>query len=100
METMIRGKERAEQCVEQAGHADEALGRITEAVEGINELNSHIAVAAEQQKGIIESINSSIQSIGHIAVVNAESLSRCVSSSDNLVTQAGELHAKVTRFRV
>ncbi len=100
METMIRGKERAEQCVEQAGQADEALERITEAVEGINELNSHIAVAAEQQKGIIESINSSIQSIGHIAVVNAESLSRCVSSSDNLVTQAGELHAKVTRFRV
>ncbi len=100
METMIRGKERAEQCVEQAKRADEALVRITEAVNGINELNSQIAVAAEQQKGVIESINSSIQSIGDIAAANAESLSRCVASSNNLVTQAGELHAKVTRFRV
>ncbi len=100
METMIRGKERAEQCVEQAERADEALARITEAVNGINELNSRIAVAAEQQKGVIESINSNIQSIGNIAAVNAESLSQCVASSDNLVTQAGELHSKVTRFRV
>jgi len=100
METMFRGKERAEQCVEQAERADEALERITEAVEGINELNGQIAIAAEQQKGVIESINSNIQSIGNIAAINAESLSRCVASSDNLVSQAGELHTKVTRFRV
>ena len=100
METMGRGKERAEQCVEQAERADEALARIAEAVDGINELNSQIAIAAEQQKGVIESINASIHSIGSIAAANAESLSHCVASSDNLVTQAGELHAKVNRFRI
>ncbi len=100
MKTMTRGRERAEQCVEQAIHAGEALEVIAEAVKGINDLNSQIAIAAEQQNGVMESINSNIQSIGNIAVSNAESLSECVVSSDHLVTQAGELHAKMSRFRV
>ncbi len=100
MKTMTRSKERAEQCVDQAIHAGEALELIAEAVKGINDLNSRIAVAAEQQNGVMESINSSIQSIGSIAVSNAESLSECVVSSDHLVTQAGELHAKMSRFRI
>ncbi len=100
MKSMTRGKERAGQCVKQAIHAGEALELITEAVKGINDLNSQIAIAAEQQNGVMESINFSIQSIGSIAVSNAESLSECVVSSNHLVTQAGELHAKMSRFRV
>ncbi len=100
MKTMTRGRERAEQCVEQAIHAGDALELIAEAVEGINNLNSQIAIAAEQQNSVMESINANIQSIGSIAASNAESLSECVESSDHLVTQAGELHAKMSRFRV
>ena len=100
MKTMTRGRERAGQCVQQAEHAGEALELIAEAVKGINELNNQIAISAEQQNNVMESINANIQSIGNIAAANAESLSECVSSSDTLVSQAGELHAKVTRFRV
>ncbi len=100
MKTMTAGRERAEECVRQAMQAGEALELIAEAVEGITELNSRIAIAAEQQNGVIESINSNIQSIADISGCNAESLSECVSSSDVLVEQAGELHSKVTRFKV
>ena len=100
MKTMTSGKERAEECVQQAMQAGEALELIAEAVNGINELNSRIAVAAEQQNGVMESINANIQSIAGISGCNAESLSECVSSSDVLVEQAGELHIKVTRFKV
>ncbi len=100
MKAMTQGKERAEQCVEQAVDAGEALELIAETVEGITDLNAQIAVAAEQQNSVMESINANLQSIGSIAVSNAEALSECVLSSDRLVTQAGELHAKMSRFRV
>ncbi|HFC52903.1 MAG TPA: methyl-accepting chemotaxis protein [Gammaproteobacteria bacterium] len=100
MKTMTSGRERAEECVRQAMQAGEALELIAEAVNGINDLNSRIAVAAEQQNSVMESINANIQSIADISGCNAESLSECVSSSDVLVEQAGELHAKVTKFKV
>ncbi len=100
MSAMTSGKERAEECVRQATQAGEALELITEAVDGISKLNSRIAVAAKQQNGVMEDINSNIRSIAGISSCNAESLSECVSSSDVLVEQAGQLHSKVATFKV
>lgn len=66
VDAMEQGRSRTEQCVDQARSAGESLSLITQAVDTILNMNTHIASAAKQQNSAAEDINHSIHEISSI----------------------------------
>jgi methyl-accepting chemotaxis protein len=100
VQTMKAGEERSLACVEQAGHAGEALELITSVVEQIASMNSQIASAAEQQTEATDNINCFITNIGNIADQNADKAVNCSSLSEQLAKLADSLQINVSKFKV
>ncbi|MDX1572687.1 MAG: HAMP domain-containing methyl-accepting chemotaxis protein, partial [Methylophaga sp.] len=69
---MTSGSEQAKVSVQQAETAGQFLQQITESVNAINDMNIHIASAAEQQTAVAEEINRNITSIANVAEENAQ----------------------------
>jgi methyl-accepting chemotaxis protein len=94
---MTRGRSQAEQGVERAALAGESLCAITAAVTRINDMNTQIANAAEEQTAVAEEMNRNIISINQVAVETAqggqlvrlasEGLNRLTSESRSLLAQ-------------
>lgn len=86
--------------VKQASLTKGALGSIAETVTVINDMNSQIAFAAEQQSVVIEEINRNIIEINEIAEDTANGADSMVSSCQDLVGLSGELKLLVDKFSV
>jgi len=98
--TMEQSRERAGSTVEQAGLAGESLRTITTSVGTINEMNTHIASAAEEQTSVAEDINRNIVDINQISETNAEGANQVMSASENLNRLTEELNEVVRRFQI
>ena len=97
---MGRGQEQAEHSVEQANRAGESLAVIADAVAVINDMNTQIASAAEEQSAVSEEINRNITTIESVADAVANGSRESASASDNLTELAARLHGIVAQFRV
>ncbi|WP_036798611.1 methyl-accepting chemotaxis protein [Photobacterium marinum] len=64
--------------------ANEALQGINEAVQGITDMNTQVATAAEEQSQVTHDINRNISNIHHIVSLNATGISQCATASDEL----------------
>jgi len=100
VKAMGASRERAQQGVEQANEAAEALEAITRAVATINEMNTQIASAAEQQSATTEQMNRSIISIREIAEQTASGAEQTTSASDELTRLAAELQSRAGNFTI
>ncbi|WP_126456527.1 methyl-accepting chemotaxis protein [Sulfuriflexus mobilis] len=98
--TMEQSRERAGQTVEQASKADQSLQTITSSVSTINDMNTQIASAAEQQTGVAEEINRNVVEINHISESNAEGANQILAASENLNRLTDELNSVVHRFQI
>ena len=76
--SMAQALEDVEKNVEQTTKVGDALEKIHQAVNSINEVNVQIAGATDQQTTVTEEIN---QSIVNISNVSSETLKGCVTSS-------------------
>lgn len=97
---MLKGREMARSCVNQAQRAGTALQSITEAVDTITQMNVQIASAAEQQSTVTDEIHHNIVRISDIADRNTGSAIHCGDTSRHMVALAGDLGSKVGRFRI
>jgi methyl-accepting chemotaxis protein len=97
---MEQSREQAQAGVEQAREAAEALESITGAVATINDLNTQIASAAEEQSAVSEEINRSVVSISQISEETATGAEQTTSSANDLSKLAGDLQGLVSQFRV
>ncbi|MDH5544845.1 MAG: methyl-accepting chemotaxis protein [Gammaproteobacteria bacterium] len=97
---MNESQERARETVEQAAKAGTSLQTIASAVSSINEMNTQIASAAEEQTAVADEINNSIVNISKIAETTSQGASRTAGSSEALKELATKLQSVVTRFRV
>jgi len=97
---MVAGKEQAENSVEQAASAGEALCAITTQVDRINDMNTQIASAAEQQSTVSEEVNRSIQNINQMAEQTAENAQQASNASQQLSSAANKLSELVNHFKV
>ncbi len=100
VEVMARGQSKAEETVERAAEASESLESITRAVASINDMNTQIASAAEEQSAVTEEINQNVNTISEIANETATSSQQNYSASQQLSSLAQELTEKVRRFRI
>ena len=97
---MESGREKAAVGVEQTRQAGEALAAITRAVATINEMNTQIASAAEEQSATTEEMNKNIININQLADETAGSAAQSTTASTDLSKLAADLQGLVSQFKI
>nr|WP_330216460.1 methyl-accepting chemotaxis protein [Pseudomonas sp. AM8] len=88
------------QSVQHAAKAAEALVTITQAVSVINDMNTQIASAAEEQSAVAEDINRNVINIGKVANEVAEGADESTSASAELTKLAEQQRHLINQFKV
>lgn len=97
--TMQASREQAQQCVSQASSAGEALQAITTAVSNINQMNSQIASASEQQLGVSQQVNQSMHNIETQTNESANIAQQITHSGTELNELASQIQAMMREYR-
>jgi len=84
---------KSEESVEQAAMS---LGEIAGQVSTINDMNTQVATATEQQSAVAEEINNNISNIAHITEAATTSAKQVEESGKKLLRQVSELSRSVT----
>jgi methyl-accepting chemotaxis protein len=87
------------QCVDQAAQAGGALDTITNRVATIDQMNSQIASAAEEQSTVAEEINRNIVSISRVTDESAEAAKQTTSAGERLAEVAADLAKYCSMFK-
>ncbi|CAH0321921.1 methyl-accepting chemotaxis protein [Pseudomonas brassicacearum] len=91
---------KADDCVQQAREAGDALAQITAAVAQMRESNTQIAVAAEQQSHVAEEMNRAVVSIRDVTENTVRQTVDSATTSDELATLAGELSKAIGQLKL
>ncbi|MBK1672090.1 hypothetical protein CKO35_02000 [Ectothiorhodospira shaposhnikovii] len=97
---MDSGGAKASEGVRSAEQAAEALVSITHAIGSINDMNTQIASAAEEQSVVAEEVNRSLVRINRGVEQAADGSTQIAAASDELSRLAADLQSRVGRFRV
>ena len=100
VDVMSNGKEQAINSVAHANAAGDSLESITGAVSSINDMNTQIASAAEEQSAVAEEINRNVVNIKDMAEMISDGSQQTAKSSNDLESLAGQLQSVVSRFRI
>ncbi|MBB1486905.1 methyl-accepting chemotaxis protein [Oceanospirillum sediminis] len=92
--------ESTQKTVTTTTEAGASLDSIMTAVESIRDMNDMIASAAEEQSLVAEEINRNVVNIVDLSQVSAESTQHVNQASDELASQADNLHNLVRQFRI
>ncbi|MGO1461230.1 MAG: methyl-accepting chemotaxis protein [Oleiphilaceae bacterium] len=92
--------EHSEATIAETRQVDEALQRINQAVGTINDMNSQIASAAEEQTSVSETINQNVHEIVAITEQTAQGTHRAGAATQRLKALAGDMSDQVSRYRV
>jgi len=98
--SMEQSSTRGKQTVDHANRAEESLQTITTSVSTINDMNTQIATAAEQQTVVAEEINRNITDISSISEANATNVNQIMVASNNLSRLTDKLNSVVSRFQL
>ncbi len=99
VEQMQSSRNLTQRTVELANEAGVALGRITESVSTIEQMNQQIAAAAEQQSAVAENISESVTRVRDIGDQSASATEHTASASAELARLGLELQELVRQFR-
>ncbi len=95
---MENSRERAEQSVELAAKAGDALETITGAINTITDMNHQIATASEEQSVVAEEINQNIVNISEVADRTSQGVQQSVDATAEMVRATQRLDALVSQF--
>lgn len=99
VDAMTVGQEQAQASLEHGAKAKEALAAIEDAVRTINNMNTQIASATEEQTAVAEEINRHITDIKNGADQNAEGTHEISQASQSLAELATRLQNLMMRFK-
>ena len=91
---------KADDCVQQAQEAGEALAEITDAVAKMRESNTQIAVAAQEQSHVAEEMNRAVVSIRDVTENTVQQTVDSATTSNQLATLAGELNRAIGQLKL
>ncbi|WP_324006573.1 methyl-accepting chemotaxis protein [Aeromonas hydrophila] len=97
--SMELGLDQVEQSNRTVLACGQALGEIVSSVNVINEMNTHIATAAEEQSKVAEDISRNVVNIAHIASESTQAASQLNQSCHELEQLSSKLKVKVGQFR-
>jgi len=100
VELMEQSREQTHTGVEQTARAGDALRAIADEVERINDMNTQIASAAEEQSAVAEEINRNVTSISQVADESAQGAEQTTHTSRELANLATGLQEMVAKFRL
>jgi methyl-accepting chemotaxis protein len=92
-------REKSQESVQQAAKAGDALSMINSSISEINDMNTMIASAAEEQSLVTEEINRNIASIRTSAEQTTQGAETNRASSDELSKLSTELQQLVAQFK-
>lgn len=93
------GKSAGEQTVHKANNAETAIGVMTASISTINDMNTQIASAVEQQTAVSEDINRGLSAIVDIAEQTARDTAETLRATETLLQLSDRLREQVNRFR-
>ncbi len=99
-QAMAAGCAKAEISVAKAGAAGESLAGIARAVAKINDMNTQIASAAEEQSAVSEEINRNTVSIHDLAERSAVAGKQTAEEAVQLEKLAGEVKQRMQQFKL
>lgn len=97
METAQKRAHAGSECVAKAA---QSLSMIAHEVGTINDMNTQIATASEEQSSVAEEINRNITTISLIADTTSADATQNSQISEDLVRLAGELNRLVSQFKL
>jgi len=97
---MEDSQNRTDESVQHAAKAAEALETITQAVSVINDMNTQIASAAEEQSAVAEDINRNVINIGQVANEVAGGADESSAASADLTKLAEQQRRLINQFKV
>lgn len=100
VKVMQDSQDRTDDSVRHARQAAEALESITQAVSVINDMNTQIASAAEEQSAVAEDINRNVSNIGQVANQVAGGADEASQASAELTRLAEQQRRLVNQFKV
>jgi methyl-accepting chemotaxis protein len=100
VKVMEKARAQGKKGVDQVEKAAESLAMIAGAVATINDMNTQIASAAEEQSAVAEEINRNVVNISQAAVQSAAGSQQTASSSEDLARLAAQLQSLVGRFKM
>ncbi|WP_120995867.1 HAMP domain-containing protein [Stutzerimonas urumqiensis] len=100
VQVMELSQSRTNDSVTQATEAARALEAITQAVSVINDMNTQIASAAEEQSAVADDINRNVVNIGQVAHEVAAGADEASQASAGLTRLAEQQRRLVNQFRV
>ena len=100
VQLMDQSREQTQTGVEQTARAGDALRAIADEVERINDMNTQIASAAEEQSVVAEEINRNVVSISQVADESAGGAEQTTRTSEELANLATDLQRMVAKFKV
>jgi len=100
VQAMEKGRIKAQEGAQQAGEAVSSLQAITTAVSIINDMNTQIASAAEEQNAVTEEMNRNITNISQISALTSEGAAQTEQASNELARLSGDLHQLVAQFKI
>lgn len=96
---MENGRKRAASSVDQAASAGNSIASISERIDTINDMNTQIADAAEEQTAVAEEINHNISNISRVAEETSIGAKNTATACNELMELANQLRATVGSFR-
>lgn len=100
VEAMKSGREQTVASVQQASLAGSALESITHSVTSINDMNTQIASAAEEQSAVADEINRSTSAIMQVVEENVGNAQQVENNSQELMQIAQKLEMLMAQFKV
>ena len=100
VESMNQSRSQADVTRDTAAKAGQVLTSITRSVNSINDMNTLIASAAEEQNSVAEEINRNIVNISQVAETTAESAVQTANASEELRNVAEELKHAISKLRI
>lgn len=93
-------RQQATLVVNQASQAGESLATIAESVEQIDQMSSHIASSAKEQKNAVDDMNQKISLINTMTAENFTGSQKTSQSGVELAALATELQGLVSKFKM
>lgn len=100
VKAMDEGHEQAQSSVEQAKNVSDAITKITSAVASINEMNTQIATAAEEQSAVANEMNRSVVQINTEAESTLKNTQETSAASSQVENLSSNLQDIVSRFKI
>lgn len=100
VEVMGKGRDQAIKGEEQAKEASDSLESIARAVSTINEMNTQIASAAEEQSATADEMNKNIVNISQVSEQTANGSQQTTAAANELAQLANDLQELISQFKI